>query len=123
METRKAAKVLLGAVEAIRSVDPDMSAQSMATFLIIAGSSSAVPMTELLRRTGLSTSAMSRNVALLDKYGSGPGREGLKLVTSYEDPQDRRYKVVELTPRGKTLLGVITNALEKACEGPKGEPK
>lgn len=45
--------------------------------------------------TGLSQAAVSRNVAKLARAG---------LVESYEDPEDRRYKLARLTAKGRDAL-------------------
>jgi DNA-binding MarR family transcriptional regulator len=52
--------------------------------------------------TGVKRSSNSRNIT---KLGIGErGETGPKLVESFEDPMDRRTKLVRLTPKGKDLL-------------------
>lgn len=59
---------------------------------------------ELPRYTMVEKSANSRNIAKL-----GPGErptilEGPGWIEAYEDPMNRRTKIVRLTPRGRALL-------------------
>lgn len=61
----------------------------------------------LSEHTGVAPQSNTRNIAKL-----GPGekmKDGLGLVESYEDPIDRRHKMVRLTPKGHAL---IRSALE-----------
>jgi DNA-binding MarR family transcriptional regulator len=68
---------------------------------------------DLSRYTGVQKSSNGRNI---DRLGSGSMREkGLGLLKSEEDPMDRRYKLVELTPKGRQLLeSCATATLKKA---------
>lgn len=72
-------------------------------------------MSDLQREAGLSSAAISRNIALLADAGyatfnyTGKSRvPGLGWVQTYEDPNDRRHKRVRLTPAG---LAAMTKAL------------
>jgi DNA-binding MarR family transcriptional regulator len=59
---------------------------------------------DLERYTGMRKSSNSRNIARLGE-GEHPSVErGPGWVESYEDPENRRSKLVRLTPRGKALL-------------------
>jgi len=62
--------------------------------------------------TGVQRSSNSRNIAKLG-IGENLGRPGLGLVESYEDPVDRRTKMVRLTPKGSALM---RSAVEKATQ-------
>lgn len=62
---------------------------------------------QLEHHTGVKRSSNSRNVAKL-----GPGekpwlRQGPGWVESYEDPLDRRTKMVRLTPKGQALIRAV----------------
>ena len=59
---------------------------------------------DLERYTGMKKSSNSRNIARLGE-GENPSVErGPGWVEAYEDPENRRAKLVRLTPRGKALL-------------------
>lgn len=59
-------------------------------------------MRDLQTRHGVASSSASRNVALLSKLDRH-GQPGHDLVEIYENPGDRRYKLVRLTSRGRTF--------------------
>jgi DNA-binding MarR family transcriptional regulator len=64
---------------------------------------------DLPRHTGVQKSSNGRNI---DRLGPGSFREpGLGYIESYEDPRDRRYKLVRLTPRGRAVLEETAAAL------------
>jgi DNA-binding MarR family transcriptional regulator len=59
---------------------------------------------DLERHTGVKRSSNSRNIA---KMGAGEkpwSKTGPGWVESYEDPMDRRNKMVRLTPQGSALI-------------------
>lgn len=105
---------LLRAVEEFRKLDPVMPAQMIAHFLIIADRCDAVSdrsfdhlsMKELSNLTGMSQSSTSRIVQYFGKVWktSKEGSvSGLDLVEAYENPEERRQKLVRLTPKGKRI--------------------
>lgn len=85
----------------------DIPTQQVLTFLHIAGTD-VIPMADLAGLTGVGQSSVSRNVQLL---GDGePRKPGHGLVRSFEDPEYRKRKLVELTARGKHLKSAIEKA-------------
>ena len=93
-------------IEAFREKDPEMKAQTMMTFLIIAKSDEPIPMRQLSKLVGQAHSSTSRNVSLLSTVNRF-GRDGHGLVKSWEDPNDRRVKYVELTYRGRRFIKLL----------------
>lgn len=87
-----------------RDLDPEIQAQTVLTYLLVAAAPDKEPpsMKELERRLGISSSSVSRNVAALSEMHR-LGKPGHDLVEAYEDPMDRRNKLVRLTPKGRTL--------------------
>jgi DNA-binding MarR family transcriptional regulator len=67
-------------------------------------------MKELAQTTGLASSSISRNVAALSDTHRG-GQPGHNLLHAYEDPTNRRTKLVEVTPKGQrvyaSLIGIL----------------
>ena len=67
---------------------------------------------DLPRYTGVEKSANSRNVALLGEgqwvtnrtSGDKKHEPGMGLVEAYDEPTNRRYKMVRLTPKGRAVL-------------------
>lgn len=57
---------------------------------------------DLTPHTGVAKSSNGRNI---DRLGAGTFRDpGLGLLESYEDPKDRRFKLVRLTPKGRAII-------------------
>jgi DNA-binding MarR family transcriptional regulator len=57
--------------------------------------------------TGVEKSSISRNIARLGDGERPLIKRGPGWVESFEDPADRRNKMVRLTPRGKALLDQV----------------
>lgn len=87
----------------------ELPMQTIQTYLYIT-KHGEVPLSDLEKVTGLSQSAVSRNVAKLGQ-GLTARDPGFGLVEAYEDPNFRRRKLVRLTPRGKALAQEVANVL------------
>jgi DNA-binding MarR family transcriptional regulator len=59
------------------------------------------------RYTGVEKSSISRNISRLGEGERPLIKRGPGWVESYEDPVDRRNKMVRLTQRGKALLDSV----------------
>lgn len=102
---------LRGCLEVFRQLDPEMQAQTMITFLLVAmADPDPMPMADLARAAGLAQSSVSRNVSSLGAW-SRHKRPGLKLLESTEDLMDRRRKVVSLTPSGRRLKETLESLI------------
>lgn len=95
----------LNVLEEFRKIDPEMPIQMAVVFLNIA-SDEGLNMTELYKRSGISQSSVSRNVAALSKWHR-LNKAGHDLVVTKEDPNERRRKVVFLTNKGRILADAI----------------
>lgn len=100
------------AVDLMRQAYPEMPAQMMSMFLLVA-LAPGISMRDLMVRAGIGKSAVSRNIATLADTGYRLGTEPLRLVDAYEDPQDRRNKLVTLTTRGERLARQIIEAINR----------
>lgn len=85
----------------LRAQSPEMSVNEAAILLLIARSPS-LPQAEVCTQTGLSKSAVSRNVRSLC------ARE---LIVSRESPMDRRYDWLALTSGGEAFVRRLTGVL------------
>lgn len=103
---------MVRAIEAFRQLNKDMLANEMMAFLLVA-ERNGISMTELQDVLDLSKAATSRNVNFLSQHGAN-SRDGLKLVITTENPENRRQKLVHLTPRGKALKRQIESLLDAA---------
>ncbi len=101
------ARKLVYAIDEFRKLAPDLPAQTLTVFFLIAGTP-GIRMKEIEKLTGLSSSAISRNVLALSerswrKEANGEFGPGLDLVVTASDPFDPRAKVAILTPRGRKM--------------------
>jgi len=62
-----------------------------------------ITMQELMQNTGLALSSISRNLAALGEWQSA-GKPGMNFLETIEDPEERRRKIVFLTPKGRTFV-------------------
>ena len=98
---------LFDQIELFRTLDPEIQAQGLSTFLVIAmNDPDPISMRVLADRVGIAQSSCSRNVAALGQIHRH-GRPGHQLVESYEDPMDRRTKLVKLTPKGRRFAQML----------------
>ena len=96
-------------VAVVRMVDPDMKAQTLATLLWIS-QHQGKNIEEMRTALGLTSSSASRAIArLLDT--ERPGRPGLNFVTSFDNPDDRREKLLMLTPKGVAFMQRLAKAI------------
>lgn len=107
---------LVAVMEVFRSVDPEIQAQTVLTFLMIARQP-GIPMRTIQTRLDVASSTASRNVAYLSDLNYKPSRKGHGFVVAREDPADRRNKLVFLTPKGKKFLQNLETAMSGETYG------
>lgn len=100
---------LIGAVTVIREVAPEIGIQAVHLLLEVARKP-GITVGELMRKTGLSQSSCSRNLALLSAQHR-LGKPGLDLVYTQEDPSERRRKLARLTPKGEELVSLVVDSV------------
>jgi DNA-binding MarR family transcriptional regulator len=103
---------LLEAVQVFRSLDPEIQAQAVAVLLFVAMKNRPVLMGEIGEALNISQSSVSRNVAVLGEL-HWRGRQGLRMLDAWENPDNRRQKFVALTLRGKTFVKTVQRALSR----------
>ena len=99
---------ILQAVEEFRKVDPEMPMQTAAVLLLV-GSQEGISQGTLKDRVGVSKSALSR---IFDRLSDRPGRAG--LLQMRKDPDDLRYKITHLTPKGRRVVAALEHLMEPA---------
>ena len=97
---------LLSCLEVFRQVDQEMPSQRIVLFLLVA-SRPGMRMSDVAKKLGLSSSAVSRNLSELSKWGIGINKPGVDLLYAEENPQDRREKMIYLTPKGERLVETL----------------
>ncbi|WP_018698106.1 MarR family winged helix-turn-helix transcriptional regulator [Amorphus coralli] len=88
-------------VEEFRKVDPEMQLQTVWLFLL-AAKYEPCSQNYLTKLSGYTRTTVSRNMAILSEIG-GRGREGHDLVAQQIDPEDRRSRIITLTPKGRAI--------------------
>jgi len=96
-------------IEEFRKLDTEMQAQTMLTLLFIAQKNDQkIPVTvkEVGEYLGITSASASRNIAALSKY-SRHKKDGHDLIVTYENPERRIEKFIELTPKGRRIITTI----------------
>lgn len=106
------AKKFLEYIEEFRKHDADIQSQTIATFMYVAinEGKNGVLMTSISDALKMKQSSVSRNVSLLSKWSWRIDKDkksrmpGLDFVEAFEDPIERRRKLVKLTTKGKNFF-------------------
>jgi len=101
---------MTAALEEFRKWNPDVTVNSVLTFLQIA-KKPGITQKEILRRLGMADSGTSRTTAALSKYGDR-GRAGWGVVDLEENPDDRREKLLFLNKKGQLVLDAVRRSIE-----------
>lgn len=104
---------LEGLAEATGDATLGLQQVRMLTALYVHGT---LNQTDLPRFTGVEKSAVARNIARLGggAWVAKPGtaskveRAGLGLIEAYQEPTDRRFNMVRLTPRGRAVMETLS---------------
>lgn len=113
---------LLTALEWIRTLDNDMPVQTLSTFLYVANHQPECSQKDLTEYLSMAQSTASRNVSYLSKRHRH-GALGMDVVESIENPDDRRYKLLRLTPKGRKMAAWIDLLVEGAANDKPFEEK
>jgi DNA-binding MarR family transcriptional regulator len=100
-------KEALQVISRISEIDPEMPLQQAKCLLIVAESEEGMSLTEIANKAGISLATASRYISALGKMNRHR-QEGLQLIESFEDPMERRKKVIRLTVRGSAVVRKIT---------------
>lgn len=110
----KKSSSLMGLYHAAKEICGDdvyFTVHQIEVFLLIAEHDGEMPMLKLIEISGLPKTSISRVMNVLGRYGSVK-KEGRGLVDLLEDPEDRRRKIVRLTPKGRKLVDKLKRILE-----------
>jgi DNA-binding MarR family transcriptional regulator len=110
VDAQGGADIMLRVVERFREVDAEMQAQSMAVLLKVAKHPVPIKMGEIAQELGLSQSTISRNVAYLGDWNRHK-EKGHQLLEAFEDPMERRRKLVRLTAKGKRFIKSLSEII------------
>lgn len=96
-------EVALKVLETFKNLDAEMPLQQARCLLLIAKAKDGCSLTELANKAGIGLATASRYVAALGKINRKK-EQGLQLIEAFEDPMERRKKIIRLTPKGKAAL-------------------
>jgi len=108
-ETREGLKTLISILETFKDIggSQGLELQTLLAFFYIAltehEDSQGLNVNTIGNKLGSTTASASRNITILNQGHVKAVRPGLGLVTTYEDPNCRIKKIVELTPKGRRL--------------------
>lgn len=88
---------------AISEVDGEMPLQQVRCLFIIADSEEGMSLSDIAKKAGIGLATASRYIGALGKINRKK-EEGLQLIESFEDPMERRKKVIRLTSKGRVAI-------------------
>ena len=97
-------------IRGIVRIESEMPLQQLHCLLVIAQVEDGLSLTEIAQQVGIGLATASRYVSALGKQNRHR-EEGLLLVESFEDPMERRKKIIRLTSKGKAALNKIIGEL------------
>jgi DNA-binding MarR family transcriptional regulator len=99
---------LLKIIEEMRKFDTQIEAQAIAVFLYVAvhGGKDGVAMQTISEDLDISQSSVSRNAYKLGDVNRHK-KIGVGLLETFEDPMERRRKLVRLTAKGKRVHSTL----------------
>jgi len=99
MTIKDALKLLYG----IQKVDPEMPLQQVMCLFVIAQEKEGISLTDLANKVGIGLASASRYVGSLGKINRHR-EEGFNFIEAYEDPMERRKKIIRVTTKGKIAI-------------------
>jgi len=103
---------LLKIIEEMRKFDSHMESQTIAVFFYVSlyGDKDGVSMQTISTKLGIAQSSVSRNCyKLSDKTRGGLG---IGLLQAFEDPDERRRKLVRLTAKGRRVFSTLSDLVK-----------
>lgn len=102
---------LLKIIQEIRKFDPQIESQAIAIFFLVGleAGLDGISMQEIARKLDLAQSSVSRNVFKLSKLKNG----NTGLVEYFEDPKERRRKLVILSRLGKLVFETLKDYVKQ----------
>ena len=100
---------LAQAIEHFRTLDKEIPAQVIATFLYVASHDDCNKV-DLEKALAFSTASGSRNTDWLSAYHR-LNKPGLGLIIKYRDPNNRRRQVLQLSAKGRILVQELKQIL------------
>ena len=100
---------LAQAIEHFRTLDKEIPAQVIATFLYVASHDDCAKV-DLEKALAFSSASGSRNTDWLSEFHR-LNKAGLGLLIKYRDPTNRRKQILKLSPKGRILVQQLKTIL------------
>jgi DNA-binding MarR family transcriptional regulator len=97
-------------IRGVAKIEPDMPLRQLHCLLVIAQEPEGMSLTDISQKVGIGLATASRHVAALGKQNRHR-EEGLLLVESFEDPMERRKKIIRLTSKGRAAINKLIGEL------------
>ena len=105
-------RTLIRALEEFHRLDPDITLPSILTFLYVNERDGLSENQSYCQdRLGMSMATVSRAVSHWAEY-KRPRVDGLNMIESIPDPEDRRYKIVTLKRSGLEFVQKVIGAMK-----------
>ena len=103
---------LLKIIQEIRKFDPQIESQAIAIFFLVGleAGKDGISMQDIANKLDLAQSSVSRNVF---KLSFNNKNRNIGLVESFEDPKERRRKLVILSPKGKMVFDTLKDYVKQ----------
>lgn len=101
---------MVRALEQFRAIDPEMQVATILA-LLYPSLEEGMYQKKLEEKLGVSNAAASRNVSYWSKWKRHEVA-GQDFMTNDPDPRDRRFRILELTNKGKAFIHQLISALE-----------
>lgn len=112
MASSRNIRTVIRVLEEFKKVDPDITLPSMLTFLYaVERDGQAGNQFEIDKRLDMSGATASRAIAHWLPF-KRPRVEGLNMMDSTPDPEDRRYKMITLNRRGLEFAKKLEDAVD-----------
>ena len=90
-------------LESVAAIHHEMPLQQARCLFIIATSEEGMSLSDIAKKAGIGLATASRYIGALGKTNR-KREEGLQLIESFEDPMERRRKVIRLTTKGRATV-------------------
>jgi DNA-binding MarR family transcriptional regulator len=98
---------VLNMVNTVRNLDSEMPLGQLVFFLTVAKNEGA-PLRDIAAECGMLMGTASRYMSNLQFIPRYRQQAGVSLIEAFDNPADRRQKVIVLTPAGRALLEDLT---------------
>lgn len=93
----------------ISAIEPEMPLQQIRCLFVVAESEEGMSLSDIAKKVGIGLATASRHIGALGKLNRHR-QEGLLLIESFEDPMERRKKIIRLTSKGRIAIKNIIGA-------------